>query len=147
MPPKNVRRPTAESRAAVSIIRGAKPSWQRRHTKLTFEREYGIYGVVDQMLYRVPGTDDQGLSALPDPVDTVVDGSAGDAIHHPSGRWRAQQRRRLAAKRVGDCISFHNQFLNRPHLDGAIKFELVVAISERDRRGCQNSTFLPVSKQ
>ena len=24
----------------------------------------GIYGVVDQMLYRVPGTDDQGLSAF-----------------------------------------------------------------------------------
>src|SRR5258708_35374778 len=26
--------------------------------------DYGIYGVVDQMLYRVPGTDDQGLSAF-----------------------------------------------------------------------------------
>ena len=25
---------------------------------------WGIYGVVDQMLYRVPGTDDQGLSAF-----------------------------------------------------------------------------------
>src|ERR1700692_4446613 len=31
------------------------------------------------------------------------------------GRWRPQQRRRLAAKRVGDCTSVHNQFLNRPH--------------------------------
>jgi len=29
MLPKNIRRPTAASRAAVSIIRGAKPSWQR----------------------------------------------------------------------------------------------------------------------
>jgi porin len=26
--------------------------------------DFGIYGVVDQMLYRVPGTDDQGLSAF-----------------------------------------------------------------------------------
>ena len=26
--------------------------------------DYGVYGVVDQMLYRVPGTDDQGLSAI-----------------------------------------------------------------------------------
>jgi hypothetical protein len=51
----------------------------------------------------------------PGQVDTVVDGSAGNAIHHPPGRWRPQQRRRLAAKRVGDCTSVHNQFLNRPH--------------------------------
>ena len=26
--------------------------------------DYGIYGVIDQMLYRVPGTDDQGLSTF-----------------------------------------------------------------------------------
>jgi hypothetical protein len=36
-------------------------------------------------------------------------GSAG----HDFGR--PQQRRQPAAKRVGDCVSFHNQFLNRPH--------------------------------
>jgi len=53
------------------------------------------------------------LLELPD--GRVVDGSAGDAIHHPSGRWRPQQRRRHAAKCVGACTSFHNQFLNRPH--------------------------------
>jgi hypothetical protein len=41
MPPKNIRRPTAESRAAVSIIRSAKPSWQRRQTRLTSGREIG----------------------------------------------------------------------------------------------------------
>jgi NAD(P)-dependent dehydrogenase (short-subunit alcohol dehydrogenase family) len=40
-----------------------------------------------------------------------VDGSARDAIYHPSGRWCPQQRRQLAAKRVGDCNSFHDQFL------------------------------------
>jgi hypothetical protein len=39
MPPKNIRRPTAELRAAV--IRGAKPSWQRRQTRLTSGREIG----------------------------------------------------------------------------------------------------------
>src|SRR5262249_15273616 len=26
--------------------------------------DYGVYGVVDQTLYRVPGTDDQGLSGF-----------------------------------------------------------------------------------
>src|SRR5262249_61268335 len=26
--------------------------------------DYGVYGVIDQMLYRVPGSDDQGLSGF-----------------------------------------------------------------------------------
>jgi hypothetical protein len=38
---KNIKRPTAESRAAVSIVRSAKPSWQRGQTRLTFGREIG----------------------------------------------------------------------------------------------------------
>jgi len=41
MPTKDIRQPTAESRAAVSIIRDAKPSWQRRQTRLAFGREVG----------------------------------------------------------------------------------------------------------
>src|ERR1700688_98534 len=41
MPAKNIRRPTAETRAAVSVIRGAKSSWQRGQTRLTFGREIG----------------------------------------------------------------------------------------------------------
>jgi hypothetical protein len=40
MPPKNIRRPTAEYRAAV-CIHGAKPSWQRRQTRLTFGGKIG----------------------------------------------------------------------------------------------------------
>jgi hypothetical protein len=40
-PINNISRPTAESRATVSIIRGAKPSWQRGQTRLTFERKIG----------------------------------------------------------------------------------------------------------
>src|ERR1700733_8614200 len=38
---KNIRPPTEESRAAVSIIRGAESSWQREQTRLTFGRKIG----------------------------------------------------------------------------------------------------------
>ena len=44
----------------------------------------------------------------------LVDGAAGGTIHHPSGRWRSQQRRNLATERVGDCSSFGAQFLKAP---------------------------------
>jgi hypothetical protein len=40
MPPKNIKRQTAESRCGY-YIRGAKASWQRRHTRLTFGPEIG----------------------------------------------------------------------------------------------------------
>src|SRR5260370_42407031 len=39
-----------------------------------------------------PGTvGNHGGSDVPGSIETVVDGSAGSAIHHPSGRWRSQQ--------------------------------------------------------
>src|SRR5262249_4847965 len=47
-----------------------------------------------------------GGDDLPGPVGAVVDAAAGGAIHHPSGRWRSQQRWKLAAECVGDCSSF-----------------------------------------
>jgi porin len=108
------------------------------------------------MLYRVPGSDDKGLSAfvraggVPNdrnlinfyadggfvykgliarrPNDKVgiaaayarvgdnargLDADTGlfGAIHHPSRRRGSQQRRKLAAERMGDCRAFGAEFL------------------------------------
>jgi hypothetical protein len=44
-------------------------------------------------------------------------------------------RRRPTAKRVGDCISFHNQFLNRPHPANEFKiFSQIPSLRKRTKR-------------
>jgi hypothetical protein len=66
MPPKNIRRATAESRAAVSIIRGAKPSWQRGQTRLTFGWEIGNFIAASALAPRVSFLSTAEAAALDD---------------------------------------------------------------------------------
>lgn len=76
MPPKNIRRPPAESRAAVDIIRGAKSSWQRGLTRLTFGGEIGNSIAASALAPRVSFLSTAEAAALDD-------GPACCRIGHP----------------------------------------------------------------